>query len=60
MYRSSTMSVSSSVYHFVEENGRTHHRYKEGSKHDDASPSLNGLDGNADMNVQGTTSQMTR
>ncbi|KAH8882296.1 S-adenosyl-L-methionine-dependent methyltransferase [Thozetella sp. PMI_491] len=28
--RSSTMSVSSSIYHFVEENGRTYHRYKEG------------------------------
>ncbi|KAI1080841.1 S-adenosyl-L-methionine-dependent methyltransferase [Whalleya microplaca] len=28
--RSSTMSLDSSLYHFVEENGRTYHRYKEG------------------------------
>ncbi|KAI0884172.1 S-adenosyl-L-methionine-dependent methyltransferase [Annulohypoxylon maeteangense] len=28
--RSSTMSIDSSLYHFVEENGRTYHRYKEG------------------------------
>ncbi len=28
----SSISVSSSVYHFVEEFGRTYHRYKEGSK----------------------------
>jgi hypothetical protein len=26
-----TMSLNSSVYNFVEENGRTYHRYKEGS-----------------------------
>lgn len=30
--RGSTNSVRSSVYDFVEENGRTFHRYKEGSK----------------------------
>ncbi|KAL2187085.1 hypothetical protein L209DRAFT_685546 [Thermothelomyces heterothallicus CBS 203.75] len=29
----SSASVSSSVYEFVEENGRTYHKYKEGSKH---------------------------
>lgn len=29
---SSVMSVTSSIYHFVEENGRTYHKYKEGSK----------------------------
>lgn len=28
--RSSTMSIDSSLYHFVEEHGRTYHRYKEG------------------------------
>ncbi|KAI2602466.1 S-adenosyl-L-methionine-dependent methyltransferase [Hypoxylon sp. NC1633] len=28
--RSSTMSLDSSVYHFIQENGRTYHRYKEG------------------------------
>ncbi|KAI1342281.1 S-adenosyl-L-methionine-dependent methyltransferase [Xylariaceae sp. FL0016] len=28
--RSSTMSVDSAVYHYIEENGRTYHRYKEG------------------------------
>ncbi|KAH9995947.1 S-adenosyl-L-methionine-dependent methyltransferase [Xylariaceae sp. FL0662B] len=28
--RSSTMSLDSSLYHFIEENGRTYHRYKEG------------------------------
>ena len=26
------MSVNSSIYNYVEENGRTYHRYKEGSK----------------------------
>ena len=30
--RGSTNSVRSSVFDFVEENGRTFHRYKEGSK----------------------------
>ena len=30
--RSSTMSVRSSLYNYVQENGRTYHRYKEGSK----------------------------
>lgn len=30
--QTSTMSVNSSIYQFVEENGRTYHRYKEGSK----------------------------
>lgn len=29
--QTSTMSVQSSVYNYVEENGRTYHRYKEGS-----------------------------
>jgi hypothetical protein len=29
--RTSTMSVNSSIYTFVEENGRTYHKYKEGS-----------------------------
>jgi len=29
--QTSTMSVNSSIYHYVEENGRTYHRYKEGS-----------------------------
>ncbi|KAI1411835.1 S-adenosyl-L-methionine-dependent methyltransferase [Hypoxylon sp. FL1857] len=28
--RSSTMTLDSSFYHFVQENGRTYHRYKEG------------------------------
>ncbi|KAI8961508.1 S-adenosyl-L-methionine-dependent methyltransferase [Daldinia sp. FL1419] len=28
--RSSTMSIDSSLYHYVHENGRTYHRYKEG------------------------------
>ncbi|OTA67099.1 S-adenosyl-L-methionine-dependent methyltransferase [Hypoxylon sp. EC38] len=28
--RSSTMTLDSSLYHFVQENGRTYHRYKEG------------------------------
>ncbi|CZR50799.1 related to methyltransferase [Phialocephala subalpina] len=28
--QTSTMSVNSSIYHYVEENGRTYHRYKEG------------------------------
>ncbi|KAI1805107.1 S-adenosyl-L-methionine-dependent methyltransferase [Daldinia bambusicola] len=28
--RSSTMSLDSSLYHYVHENGRTYHRYKEG------------------------------
>jgi len=27
----STMSVASSIYNFVEENGRTYHKYKAGS-----------------------------
>ncbi|KAJ2893511.1 putative methyltransferase domain-containing protein [Zalerion maritima] len=31
--RSSTVSVSSSVYEVVEENGRTYHKYKEGKYH---------------------------
>jgi len=29
--RTSTMSVNSSIYNYVEENGRTYHKYKEGS-----------------------------
>lgn len=29
--QTSTMSVNSSIYQFVEENGRTYHRYKEGT-----------------------------
>ncbi|KAI1390645.1 S-adenosyl-L-methionine-dependent methyltransferase [Hypoxylon trugodes] len=28
--RSSTASINSSLYHFIQENGRTYHRYKEG------------------------------
>ncbi|KAI1329044.1 S-adenosyl-L-methionine-dependent methyltransferase [Xylariaceae sp. FL0255] len=28
--RSSTMSIDSTLYHFVEENGRTYHKYKQG------------------------------
>jgi hypothetical protein len=28
--RTSTMSARSSIYDYVEENGRTYHRYKEG------------------------------
>ncbi|GAP83985.2 putative methyltransferase domain-containing protein [Rosellinia necatrix] len=28
--KSSTMSIDSSLYHFVEENGRTYHKYKQG------------------------------
>ena len=32
MDRPSTASVRSSVYETVQENGRTYHRYKEGSK----------------------------
>ncbi len=28
----STMSLRSSIYEFVEENGRTYHSYKQGSK----------------------------
>ncbi|KAL1884193.1 hypothetical protein VTK73DRAFT_5329 [Phialemonium thermophilum] len=32
--KSSTMSVRSSIYEHVEENGRTYHRYKQGSKDD--------------------------
>ncbi|KAJ9142395.1 S-adenosyl-L-methionine-dependent methyltransferase [Pleurostoma richardsiae] len=31
--RSSTMSINSSIYEFVEENGRTYHKYKEGKYH---------------------------
>jgi len=30
--KSSTISLRSSIYEFVEENGRTYHRYKEGSE----------------------------
>ena len=31
--RSSSVSVSSSVFHFVEEFGRTFHKYREGSEY---------------------------
>ena len=31
-HRSSTVSASSSVFEYVEEHGRTYHKYKEGSK----------------------------
>jgi hypothetical protein len=31
-FRSSTASLSSSIYEYVEENGRTYHKYKDGSK----------------------------
>jgi hypothetical protein len=29
-YRTSTTSVLSGIYNYVDENGRTYHRYKEG------------------------------
>lgn len=29
--RSSTMSLDPTLYHFIEENGRTYHKYKQGS-----------------------------
>ena len=36
----STLTMQSDIYEFVEENGRTYHRYKEGSKLSNCSCSL--------------------